>query len=245
MAVMVRESLPIRLMTVWARRLLVPALVTVLIQACGDDAPESKTAASAGNAGAIHSAGAGGSAGEQSAAGPSGNVEDAGSGGFGAVAGSDDSAGAAGEANAAGASGAAGAIEPARDPAELIESGQASVNQTARPSYGALVVASDGERSYAVESRRDVEPGPFSLPWRSRFRLAAYDHGQLAWAFTADADDLIGDVVVHPSGELTLSLERRVPERKAFELVRLSRDGQPISTTFLLLRSPFPRLTTA
>jgi len=233
MAVMVRESLPISLMTVWTRRLLVPALATVLLQACGDDTPESKIGGSAGDAGAIHSAGASGSAGERSAAGASGNLEDGGTGG---VAGSDDFAGAAGEANAAGAegaAGAAGAIEPARDPAELIESGLPIVTQTARPSFGALVVASDGGRSYVVESRRDVEPGPFSLPWRSRFRLAAYDQGQLAWAFTADADDLIGDVAVHPSGALTLSLERRVPERKAFELVRLSRDGQPISTTVL------------
>ncbi|HEX2671702.1 MAG TPA: hypothetical protein VHM25_12560, partial [Polyangiaceae bacterium] len=83
---------------------------------------------------------------------------------------------------------------------------------------------------YVVESRRDVEPGPFGLPWRSRFRLAAYDHGELAWAFNADPDDLIGDVVVHPSGEVTLSLERRAPERNADDLVRLSRDGELIGT---------------
>lgn len=130
---------------------------------------------------------------------------------------------------------AAGAGASARAPgfAELIESGRATVTQTERPEYGALLATSDGDRSYVVESRRDVEPGPFSLPWRSRFRLAAYDRGQLVWAYLADADDLIGDVVVHPSGELTLSLERRSPARNADDLIRLSRAGQVISTARL------------
>jgi len=157
-------------------------------------------------------------------------VSDAGEGGAGGL---DDATGAAGEGElggAAGAAGAAGASNPPPDRAQQIETGRATVTQTPRSSYGALLSTSEGERSYVVESRRDVEPGPFGLPWRSRFRLAAYDHGTLAWAFTADPDDLIGDVVVHPSGEVTLSLERRVPERNADDLVRLSRDGQLIGT---------------
>ncbi|HEY0466790.1 MAG TPA: hypothetical protein VGC79_21435, partial [Polyangiaceae bacterium] len=106
--------------------------------------------------------------------------------------------------------------------------------QTARPAFGALVATNDGERTYVVEARRDVEAGPFGLPWRSRFRLAAYDHGVLAWAYAAQPNDLIGDVVVHPSGEVTLSLERQAPARDADDLVRLSRDGQLISTTPLV-----------
>ena len=151
----------------------------------------------------------------------------AGDGGAGAGG---DVAGAAGAPSAAGAAGLAGA-EP--DPADVIETGRTSVTQTARPAYGALLATQDGERSYVLESRRDVEAGPFGLPWRSRFRLAAYDHGELTWAFTADADDVIGDVVVHPSGELTLSLERHPPERNADDLVRLSHEGQVISVTTL------------
>jgi len=96
------------------------------------------------------------------------------------------------------------------------------------------VATSDGDRTYVVEARRDVEAGPFGLPWRSRFRLAAYDHGLEAWAFAAEPDDLIGDVVVHPSGEVTLSLERRAAATGADDLVRLTRDGQVISTTPLV-----------
>jgi len=72
---------------------------------------------------------------------------------------------------------------------------------------------------------------PFGLPWSSRFRLAAYDRGDLVWTYTAAADDVIGDVVVHPSGEITLSLERHPPERNADELVRLTAEGQVIGTS--------------
>lgn len=211
----------------WLRRLFVPTLSsTLLFQACGDNESASNARGAAGNAGS-HSAGAsgGGSAGaEPSAAGASGSVNDSGESGAG---GRNDAAGAAGEENVGGA---AGASDSPLDPAEQIETGRATVAQTPRSSYGALLATTDGARSYVVESRRDVEPGPFGLPWRSRFRLAAYDHGELAWAFTADPDDLIGDVVVHPSGEVTLSLERRAPERNADDLVRLSRDGQLIGT---------------
>lgn len=128
----------------------------------------------------------------------------------------------------AGAAGEGGSANASPGPAELIETGRSSVTQTARPAYGALLAIREGERSYVVESRRDVEPGPAGLPWRSRFRLAAYDHGELAWAYQADADDVIGDVVAHPSGEVTLSLEHRLPERNADELVRLTRDGELI-----------------
>jgi len=190
--------------------------------------------------------GNGQSAGESGAADQAGSSGESGSGEAGAAgerhaagdAGANSAAGDAGANSAAGAAGAAGVMEPA--PADLIEAGSATVTQTARPEYGALLATSDGDRSYVVESRRDVEPGSFGLPWRSRFRLAAYDHGVFAWAYQADADDLIGDVVVHPSGEVTLSLERRSPERNADELVRLSREGNLISTTPLTSPTTIP-----
>jgi hypothetical protein len=222
------------LRTTWLRCLLVPALFTLLVQACGDDGAGPNgdpTSAGAAGHGGAHSAGMSGSAhAGQSAAGTSGRVNDAGEGGEGGVGGRNAAAGAAGQEDMGGAAGAAGSMDQSPSPAELIETGRSSVTQTARSSYGALLATHDGTRSYVVESRRDVEPGPFGLPWRSRFRLAAYDRGELAWAFTADPDDLIGDVVVHPSGEVTLSLERRAPERNADDLVRLSREGQVIVT---------------
>lgn len=115
----------------------------------------------------------------------------------------------------------------------LVRDGQPSLFQAPRPAYGAMVVAHRGERSYVVESRRDVEPGPFGLPWRSRFRLAAYDAGVEAWAYVTSPDDVIGDVVVHPSGEVTLSYLRHAPARMAYDLVRLAADGTPIGHTTL------------
>lgn len=84
-----------------------------------------------------------------------------------------------------------------------------------------------------VESRRDVEPGPFGLPWRSRFRIAAYDGSLEAWAHPVDPDDLISDVIVHPSGDVTFALLRHPPERMAYELVRLDRDGNQQPGTVL------------
>ena len=96
-----------------------------------------------------------------------------------------------------------------------------------------MLVESDGERSHVVESRRDVELGPFGLPWRSRFRLAAYDAGVEAWAYAADPADVIGDVTIHPSGDITLSLQHQVDERLAYELVRLSASGEVVASTRL------------
>jgi hypothetical protein len=115
----------------------------------------------------------------------------------------------------------------------VVEQGTATVQRTERSDFGALVVANVGERSYVVESRRDVEPGPFGLPWRSRFRVAAYDAGQFSWAYEANPDDLIGDVVVHPSGEVTLSVEQQAPEELAYELVRLTSSGTLVGATTL------------
>lgn len=109
---------------------------------------------------------------------------------------------------------------------ELVERGQALIAHTARPAYGALAVASHGDRSYVVESRRDAEPGPLGIPWRSRFRVAAYAAGQELWAFAADPDDVISDVVAHPSGDLSVVVERYQPARDAYELVRLSAQGE-------------------
>jgi hypothetical protein len=95
------------------------------------------------------------------------------------------------------------------------------------------VTPGEGARRYVIESRRDVEPGPFGLPWRSRFRLAAYDAGVEAWSFEADADDVVGGVAVHPSGELTVSLQHQAPENFAYELVRLAADGEVLGRTTL------------
>lgn len=228
----------------WLKWAAGAALLLPLVQACSD----ASDGITGDTAGASHSAG-GGASHSAGAAHTAGASDDTGHAAVAAGALTDPLAGAAavlggaagdpGEADgapggAAGDSSVAGAAgsDDAHAPLD-IEHAVSTVTQTPRPSFGALVAVDDGERTYLIESRRDVEAGPFGLPWRSRFRLAAYDLGVLAWAFDAQPDDLIGDVVVHPSGEVTLSVERQAAPTLADDLVRLTRDGQVISTTTL------------
>ncbi|HET9933919.1 MAG TPA: hypothetical protein VFQ35_24615, partial [Polyangiaceae bacterium] len=178
--------------------------------------------------------GGGGDAGHDAgASGDAGSVS-------GGAAGSSGAGGAAGETGgvnggpSAGAGGElAGSGGDATDFASTVRDGVASVQQKPRPAFGALRVIAQGARRYAVESRRDVEPGPFNLPWRSRFRVAAYDGDAEVWAWTAEPDDCIGDVAMHPSGDVTLSLERQQPTSSAYQLVRLSSDGAELGRTTL------------
>ena len=199
---------------------------------CGDDRDPLPEAA----AGAGESAGTDNGAGKGNRAGAGGDIGSAGAAGNSAGSAGEALGGAGSGAGEAGAGGSGAAVPPLVD----IEHGVSTVTQTPRSSFGALVATSDGERTYLIESRRDPEAGPFGLPWRSRFRLAAYDHGVFAWAFAAEPDDLLGDVVVHPSGEVTLSVERLAAARDADDLVRLTRDGTVISTTPLVSPSTAP-----
>ena len=208
----------------------------------------------AGAAGAPPHAGRAGDDGDSGAAGSGDESGGTGgeSGGTGGESGGTggESGGTGGDAGAsAGESGDAGAAGAA--PAELeeiIDHGRVDTFQSLRPDYGGLIVARDGDRLYAVEARRDIEPGPFNLPWRSRFRLAAYDVSGSAesidappvWTFDADPDDVVSDVAVHPSGDVTVAVLRHPPDRMAYDLVRLDRDGSPRKTTTLPAPATIP-----
>ncbi|HEX5100087.1 MAG TPA: hypothetical protein VFV94_11335 [Polyangiaceae bacterium] len=150
--------------------------------------------------------------------------------------------GAAGN-NTGGASGAAasgGAPGEGDALGDMLANGAASVATEPRPAFGAVILASDGERVYAVESRRDVEPGPFGLPWRSRFRVAAYEDDDEAWSYAAQPDDVVSDVIVHPSGDVTIAVLSQARERMAYDLLRFDRDGEPLGTTTLAEPSTTP-----
>lgn len=126
------------------------------------------------------------------------------------------------------------------DVGQWIQSGALSSHTSPRPDFGGLVVANDETRSYVVESRREITTGPLGLPWRSRFRLAAYERGVPLWAYVVDPDDLISDVVVHPSGDLTVAWESYAADELAYRLVRLTRDGTPKSVTTLAAPTTIP-----
>lgn len=148
-----------------------------------------------------------------------------------------DGAGAAGggPVSSAGQGGSAG-----YSPGDLVEHGSVVTHTEPRSSFGGVIVASDGQRVYAVESRRDVEPGPFGLPWRSRFRVAAYDADLLAWSYAADPDDVVSDVVVHPSGNVTIAVLHQAAERDAYDLLRFDRAGTLLGTTTLAEPTTIP-----
>lgn len=187
------------------------AATLVLASACGDDAASNDATPGTGG------------------------VATGGSSGSGATGGTGDTGG-------TGASGGSGGTPDGGVPslADLVQNGTPTLEQRARPDYGALLAVNDGDRVYVVESRRDVEPGPFGIPWRSRFRVAAYDAGVEAWQFEAPPDDIIGDVAIHPSGEITVSVEHFTAAEHAYDLVRLGKDGGLIGTTTLLSPTTIP-----
>ena len=115
--------------------------------------------------------------------------------------------GAAGGRGSGGASGGSGGGPTAgRD--DVVAAAPINDFTAPRSDFRAVSVAhaGDGERVHAVEPRRDVEPGPPALPRRSRFRLAASDQQDTAaWTFAAPPDDVVSDVAVHPSGDVTIA----------------------------------------
>src|SRR5688572_30442213 len=102
-----------------------------------------------------------------SACGDDGASNDATGGSGGIATGGSSGSGGAGATSGTGGIAGTGGTPDGGVPslAELVESGTPNLEQKARPAYGALLAVNAGERVYVVESRRDVEPGPFGLPW--------------------------------------------------------------------------------
>ena len=204
----------------------------------------SDTAGTSGDTGgSTHAGGAAGRGGNGTAGDPtagSSNTAGAAGDGAGGTAGAGASSG-MGNAGSSGLAGSAGS--PVTVPLdELFERGELTSDTEPRPAFGAVVIAATGDRVYAVESRRDVETGPLGLPWRSRFRLAAYDAGVKAWEFAAEPDDVVSDVVVHPSGDVTIAVLHYPADREGYDLMRFDRDGTPLGTTTLAEPATIPSL---
>lgn len=103
--------------------------------------------------------------------------------------------------------------------ARAFESGGVAHQLSPRVGYGGLKLRMAGERSYALEITRDA------AAVETRRFVAYAAQGQVLWRFTEQPQELLMDFTVHPSGEVSLSVEHTGEVRDTFELVRLSVDG--------------------
>lgn len=101
-----------------------------------------------------------------------------------------------------------------------------------REGWGGLKVRLSGGRALVLETTRDGQ----SLGHR---RLVAYTStSSVLWSLEEAPGEFFSDFTLHPSGDLTLGVERTQAERGGYELLRLSSDGQ------VLARAPLPDTAT-
>ncbi|MBZ4373622.1 hypothetical protein [Corallococcus sp. AS-1-6] len=108
------------------------------------------------------------------------------------------------------------------------EQGTPSSQTQPRADFGGLKVRRASGRTFALETTRDAEGRD-----TRRLTVSASD-GTRLWRFDAEAGDHLSDFTVHPSGEVTLGVERTGATADAYDLVRLSAEGQVLS------RRPLP-----
>ncbi|MFP2895200.1 hypothetical protein [Corallococcus sp. 4LFB] len=108
------------------------------------------------------------------------------------------------------------------------EQGTPSSAVKPRTGFGGLKVRRASGRTFVLETTRDAEGRD-----TRRLTVSARD-GTPLWRFDAAAGELLSDFTVHPSGECTLGVERTSATAEAFDLVRLSAEGQVLS------RQPLP-----
>lgn len=112
------------------------------------------------------------------------------------------------------------------------EQGELTPQPSPRVGYGGLKLRLAGDRSYALELTRDAAGK------ESRRFVATSARGQVLWQLTEQPQESFTDFTVHPSGELSLGVERTGDARDTFELVRMTADGQ------MLARQRLPAPTT-
>jgi hypothetical protein len=119
---------------------------------------------------------------------------------------------------------------PRRSLKDTFASGELSADTRPRVAEGGLRVIARGARTYVLAVKRD-EAGR-----ESRRLVATAEAGEL-WAREEAPSERFMDFTVHPSGELTLGLERTAVARDAYDLVRLGAGGRELA------RQALPRPT--
>ncbi|NBC41166.1 hypothetical protein [Corallococcus exiguus] len=111
------------------------------------------------------------------------------------------------------------------------EKGAPSSRVRPRADFGGLKVRRAAGRTFVLETTQDAEGRD-----TRRLTVSARD-GTPLWRFDAVARDHLSDFTVHPSGEVTVGLERTIAPGPTYDLVRLSSEGKVLSWE----RLPIPR----
>src|SRR2546422_1665958 len=110
--------------------------------------------------------------------------------------------------------------------AELVRAGGEAHEIAPRGAFSGLKVRFTGPRLCALEVAIDALEG-------STRRLVCHTDGNQVWTVAAAGDEFLSDFAVHPSGEITLALERTSLDHDGYELVRLGVSGNVLSRQVL------------
>ncbi len=117
---------------------------------------------------------------------------------------------------------------PAPDLREVLERGRPSLERGTRETYAGIRLRAQDGRRYVLEVLRRSD-------YSATRRLVARDSGgRVLFSIDEAPGEQMMDFAVHPSGEVTVSVERTAVERGGYDLLRLSADGS------VLHREPIP-----
>ncbi|RKH10560.1 hypothetical protein D7V97_13475 [Corallococcus sp. CA053C] len=124
--------------------------------------------------------------------------------------------------------------DPTKGLARAFEPDALSSRVEPRASFGGLKVRRAAGRTFVLETTRDAEGHD-----TRRISVRSPD-GALLWRIDAATGEHFSDFTVHPSGESTLGVERTDAQAGAFDLLRLSPEGQVLSRQPLPVPSTLP-----
>jgi len=94
-----------------------------------------------------------------------------------------------------------------------------------RPTFGTLTVRIVGERLHRLQTSRSADGG-----MDRRFVVETLADAQCTWTYPPEGvpsgDEFLNDFTVHPSGEVSLTLQHLTSTRDAFEVLRFSAQGE-------------------
>lgn len=118
-----------------------------------------------------------------------------------------------------------------RELAPIVESAEPVVSEVARPDFGTLAIRVHGAQVHRLQTAR-LEDGS------TRRRLVVTSlSGAPLWTYPEEgaptSDEFLDDVAVHPSGDVTVTLEHLDAARDAYELVRFAPNGEVLGRQWL------------